>query len=427
MESRQRVAGPLLRLATASTAARTWDLAPWAYALALAWWASSWNLRHSVLMAWSPVSPVWIGAVAIALCVVHRLGHPLRVGWAQIAPALLLVVCFLPGALMSSSEGYGPVKLRTMALVLLPVLAAALILLDSHAARRCWLWAQVVVGLAVTLAALEFHDTTHSVEHGRFALQTLDTITTARFVGVAVVGLLLLGLGSVRHAWWTLPLAAGGGMVLVHVGSRGPLLAALVAVLLVVASARCFVGRRTMLLVVGLVIGAAAFRYALADGGSGGRRIIESLESGLSDTTRVHLLTDAFHLGMAHPLGIGWGDFAQESPAGREIANHQDVAYAHNAFAEAFSEGGVLALLGLLVVTVVALWRLQRVTSERHDAVLLGIVLYWLLNAQVSSDFVGNRFLWICLACGLAASLPVRRSRGEGVHVWSRAGRFSGT
>lgn len=222
-----------------STVSPMGRLAPWAYAIALAWWASSWNLQYSVLMAWSPVPPVWIGTVAIALCVVHRLGHPLNLGWAQIAPLLLLVVGFVPGALMSSGEGYGPVKLKTMLLVLFPVLAAALLLLDSRPARRCWLWAQLFVGVAVTLAALGFHDSSRSAEPGRFALQTLDTITTARFVGVAVVVLLLLGLVSIRNAWWALPLAVGGGMVLVHIGSRGPLLAVFISVLLVVATARC--------------------------------------------------------------------------------------------------------------------------------------------------------------------------------------------
>ena len=66
-------------------------LAPWVYALSLAWWASSWNLRNSVLMAWSPVEPVWIGTAAVALCVVHRLGQPLRIDTAVTGPLLLLV------------------------------------------------------------------------------------------------------------------------------------------------------------------------------------------------------------------------------------------------------------------------------------------------------------------------------------------------
>lgn len=165
-----------------------------------------------------------------------------------------------------------------------------------------------------------------------------------------------------------------------------------------------------MILLVGFLVSAAAFRYALADGGSGGRRIVESLESGLADKTRAHLLTDAFHLGMGHPLGIGWGDFAQESRAGREIANHQGVAYAHNAFAEAFSEGGVLALLAFLVVAVLALWRLQRLTLDRYDAVVFGTAIYWVLNAQVSSDFVGNRYMWVSLACGLASYVAKARA-----------------
>ena len=94
-----------------------------------------------------------------------------------------------------------------------------------------------------------------------------------------------------------------------------------------------------------------------------------------------------------------------------EIANAQGVAYAHNAFAEAFSEGGVLALLAFGLVVVLALLRLQRLSSQPYEAVVLGTVVYWLLNAQVSSDLVGNRFMWISLACGLAAYADATRLR----------------
>src|ERR1700709_1191794 len=81
---------------------RRGSVAPWVYALSLAWWASSWNIRNSVLLAWSPVDPIWIGAGAVALCVVHRCGQPLRLPTAVTGPLVLLVLGFLPGALSSS-------------------------------------------------------------------------------------------------------------------------------------------------------------------------------------------------------------------------------------------------------------------------------------------------------------------------------------
>ena len=52
---------------------------------------------------------------------VHRLGRPVRLDTALTGPLLLLVVCFLPGAVLSSGDGYGPTKLATMAFVLLPM------------------------------------------------------------------------------------------------------------------------------------------------------------------------------------------------------------------------------------------------------------------------------------------------------------------
>lgn len=407
-------------------APRRLRLAPWAYALALAVWASSWNLRLSVLMAWSPVEPVWVGTAAVALCVVHRCGQPLRIADGVTGPILLLVLGFLPGALLSSGAGDGPHKVATMIFVLFPVVCAATVLLDSSEARRGWLWAQVLVGSAVAVASLEFHDSTIGFEPGRFTLATVDTISSARLIGVATVALLLLGLGSLRRNWWALPLAAGCGMVLVQVGSRGPLLSVLVTVAVVILVGRCFAGRRMILVIAVMVACVGAFGYAIAAGGSGGRRIIGSLESGFSDGVREQLLNDAVRLGTKHPWGIGWGDFAEDGGAGREIANQQGIAYAHNLFAEAFSEGGVLALLSLAVVVAIALWRLQRLTGEVNEAVVLGTAVYWLLNAQVSSDFVGNRFMWIALACGLAACLTASREGGSTSLRWPSRNRRAG-
>ena len=401
-----------MRSAETAGSSPRFGVAPWVYALALALWASSWNLRNSVLMAWLPVEPVWIGSAAVALCVVHRLGQPLRLDTAVIGPLLVLVVGFLPVPCSAVALGTGPAKVTTMIFVLLPVLCAATVLLDSRAARRRWVWAQVLIGSVVAVSALEFNHAS-VLEPGRFTLAEVDTISSARLVGVAVVALLLIGLGSLRHSWWALPLAAGSGMVLVHVGSRGPLLSVLLTVLVVVVAGRCFAGRRLVPLLLALVAIVAAYLYARADGGEGGKRIIESLQSGLSDDTRARLLTDAVHLGTTHPMGIGWGDFAQHSSIGREIANAQGVAYAHNVFAEAFAEGGVFAVLAFGFVVVLALTRLHRLSKDPQEAAMFGVLVYWLLNAQLSSDLVGNRFMWIALACGLASYADASRSRAR--------------
>jgi hypothetical protein len=69
-----------------------------------------------------------------------------------------------------------------------------------------------------------------------------------------------------------------------------------------------------------------------------------------------------------------------------------------------------------VVVVGLALTRLQRLSVDVTGAAVFGTAIYWLLNAQVSSDMVGNRFMWISLACGLASyadlsRLPPGRSR----------------
>jgi len=112
-------------------------------------------------------------------------------------------------------------------------------------------------------------------------------------------------------------------------------------------------------------------------------------------------------------MGIGWGDFAQDSAIGHELANAQGVAYAHNAFGEAFSEGGVLALVTFSIVVVLALHRLWRLSDRPRDAIVWGTAVYWMLNALVSNDLTGNRFMWISLACGLASYADASRLRAR--------------
>ena len=111
------------------------------------------------------------------------------------------------------------------------------------------------------------------------------------------------------------------------------------------------------------------------------------------------------------------GDFAQNSFVADGLANAQGDAYAHNLFAEAFAEGGLFALIGVLVVGIVAILRLQRLSGDPYDAALLGTLLFWVLNAQVSSDVVGNRFMWISIVCALSSYSEGRLLRRGAVHT----------
>lgn len=380
---------------------------PWVYAFALVLWASSWDLRLSVLMAWMPIEPVWVASLLLGACVVHRMGRPLELPPRVLGPIAIVVIAFLPGALHVDPTGYGPTKVARLLLVVLPVVLSTLVLLDSAAARRAWATMQVVLGVSVAAAAVV---TSHVsvLQPARFTLATVNTIPAGRFVGVALVVTALSTVVSIRSSWWRLPVLAGVGMVLVQIGSRGPLLFAIGSVLVVVAFGRLFAGRRLVPLLVMAFAMIVAFAYATSDGGTGGRRVVDSLEGGLADRVRSDLLADAVRVGLTHPFGIGWGDFLQYSPTARQIANSDGVSYAHNVLAEAFVEGGFLALLGLGAVMVLAVARQWSRSSSPHEAVVWATLVFWIFNSLVSLDLVGNRFLWISLACALACGQEFR-------------------
>lgn len=377
--------------------------APWAYGLALALWASSWDLHRSVLLAWLPMEPVWVASLLLGACVVHRLGQPLAVRPQVLGPLVLVVVCFLPGALQTDPGGYGPAKVAQLVFVVLPVVLAAMILLDTRDARRAWACAQLVVGAAVAVAA-ETSRHVNALQPGRFTLATVNTIGTGRLVGVAVVVLVLVAATSLRRGWWAIPTGVLFAGVLIQVGSRGPLLFALAACVIVLLAARWFTARRAVPVIIAVLVAGVGYAYAAADGGEGGSRVVDSLRKGLIDDARSAMLRDAVSAGFSHPLGVGWGNFLDYSDTAARIANDRGVSYAHNVFAEAFSEGGIPALLGLAILVVLAVCRLWSATEQRWDVVVWGTLLYWLLNALVSLDLVWNRFMWIALACALVTS-----------------------
>lgn len=381
------------------------------YGPVLALWAASWNFRLSVLLSWSPVEPVWLATGLFVLAVAHRLTRPVVVPPGVLLPLVLVTLSFLPGAIVAGDGGYAPEKIATLLLVILPAVMGAVLLLDSREALVSWLASLAVLGVVVAVAC---QVVAGASPDSRLTLPTVETIATARPVGAACVVLLLAAFSSSGRLLLAAAPTVLCVVVLVHIGSRGPAVYVIVSTLLAVLVCRYFRRHRRLALLGTAAAAAAAYGYALGDGGAGGSRIIGSARDGFSDEVRGELLRSALGLGLSHPWGIGWGEFGRLSPIGVEVANSQGVAYAHNLFAEAWAEGGVVALVGMVVLVVAAGRRILAQSRTVGGALLFGTFCYWLLNAQVSSDLVGNKFLWITLAAGLVAGRSLGRDAGAG-------------
>jgi len=348
--------------------------------------------------------PVDYLIVALAICgiaIIYRLRlivTRVRAWWVS---GLFVLLC-VPGFIGQSLTGYTATKALALIIVLLLALAAAQIRDPSTFMPRL-MWTALTIGSAFSALALQFGGRDVG---GRLVFLGLNPIGIGRVAGlVIVVALTLVLTRRVTSLPATLILAGLtglGGVVVIASGSRGPLVAAavgLVALLALLATTRRISVRTTFLIALGTT--AAAAGVLLSDS-SGLTRILNASDSG-----RSALYEESLALAIARPAGIGWGQLGQYIVDFRAI--NEEGLYAHNVFLEIFVEGGVVALVAFLLLvwaSTSGAWRAAR----RHDSFTTSFVvlIYALASAQFSSDIVGNRLMWLMLALSLISGWWVK-------------------
>ena len=193
--------------------------------------------------------------------------------------------------------------------------------------------------------------------------------------------------------------------ILAATGSRGPMLALVVATLLSLLRIRKFF-RISLALTI-----AASLSYLIASqyASSGLERIIGSTEGGANSVdSRISLLQAATEQFWLHPLfGQGSGSFSY-------FFHSQDVRYyPHNSF---FEIAGELGLLGLVLFITILYYCTKRIIKLRTNRLLNQPNYYWvivcvqalfyigLINAFLSNDFPSQRILFASLGLMAATS-----------------------
>jgi hypothetical protein len=192
-----------------------------------------------------------------------------------------------------------------------------------------------------------------------------DHNTAAGLLLVGVVATVVL-LERDRRWWAGVLLTSGGVVACLSRGAAAVLLAVglagmLVAVRRPVAAKVAAVGAAVLALVAGLavVLGAAPPPGAAEPEGPIGASVLG----------RVDLVVRGFEVLGDHPwLGVGLGGFGAETT---DLPPPND--HAHNTFAHAGAEGGVVVLAAVLLIVAIVAWRGWRTAPGwRRDVVLLG-------------------------------------------------------
>lgn len=351
------------------------------------------------------VSPVDVTLLAFGLCVVLcavavvvRRRLPVEVLW-----VLAFLATLVPAMLVGGDNAYGDSKDRELLTLVPACLIAPLILLERERALRWFLG--VVVATAVIPACVVLV-TGVDPTYGRATVSDLNPINVGRVVAGAAVVLAVVVLRERRR--WFRAAASVGVVVLLYVewqtGSRGPLLAAVFGIGLVVAVdlGERLTRRQRAITAVGVVVLVVVGAVAMFTASWSPM----SRDTGESDSMRLELYERSLELTASHPLGIGWGNLIDHLRPGQIIEAQGDTQYAHNIVLEVAAEGGWLALVALLALIGVSF---RRIFAGRHTlvgAALLGLWVFALSVAMVSSDFPGNRLTLVMLGVGLLRPTP---------------------
>ena len=188
---------------------------------------------------------------------------------------------------------------------------------------------------------------------------------------------------------------------LLAAGSRGPVLAFIAGLIVVVALTAASGRARRQLAIVGAVLlGAAIVVPLVVPSSSIGRSLstIVGSASGLSSNGRSGLWSQAFTAFGAHPLlGIGTGGFAALNPE----------TFPHNLLLEMAVEVGIIGLLAVASMVVIMgrrlllAWRHTTGTERLEVTLVFALFVSAFVNALFSGAIQDNTDVWLWGGLGL--------------------------
>lgn len=306
----------------------------------------------------------------------------------RVVPLLHWVVVFVPltfGLLAihrlyaAPLSEYGHEKFfGLMTLTLFSAAAASLIRKDGGFTPLARVW--VICAIYLTAASLVTGTGTRAAAFGA------NPIWLAR----------ALAIGLVFTGWlhWTRQLRASWAFLasiillvgLFASGSRGPLLGAVVGLLVLVFASKMSGGRKFMTL-----LGAAVAMVVLPKLPIFAESRIIAIATGEveNDLTRNAMWSESLRVIGENPMGVGYGNWSSHVDG---LARHN---YPHNLFLEVFVEQGVL--VGLLFSIIVACVLIGIFKKSKKNKVALG-ALAWLVaeivNVSVSGDINARTFFF---------------------------------
>jgi len=373
-------------------------------------------IKSSPLLAFLPFDLTLVAAALVCLGLAVKVAVD-GLAFSVDPRAVAFFAAFLPAWFFGVQNDYVDSKMQGMLLTAVAMLGS-FYLLSSEVRRKRWAMWFVVLGGFVLLNTLAFPN----VEAvGRLAAEGSNTITAGRATGAALIvvfSLLLVTRGARRLALLGLTAVFAYGML--ETGSRGPVLAAALAVIAVALFVNQS-GRIRRIVLVGLGLVAGWLFISSSDSLGVGRIQAAFVTDGAATESRDAIWGAALRYLSNAPesfTGVGWANFQSVLRNGEALASG-DRQYPHNLLLETLVEGGLVAGLATAVFVALSLVRLRRSAATPIGVVLFAMAVFFTVNAMVSGDVNDNRMMWATLA--VAWAVPVRPRRDAG-----RAGAGAG-
>lgn len=361
-------------------------------------------LKATPILSELPFDLTLFGALLVLLLIGVEV---LRKDWRPppgVAAVVFLWAVFLVGVWQTSESQYAGEKVQRLFTLTLLSAIGPLLLLRSELRQRIWLWSLVGLG-ALTAAAAVLFPSDETAETGRLVAEGSNTISAGQAAGAAALILYILAATRCVRRMVAIPAAVAFTGVAVLTGSKGPLLAMVVALAILVVARPGTRAVRSRRVIGSLAAGAAVFVLVAVNLGSavGFERITALVTQ--PDEVREFLYARSFEMALENPLGIGWGNFATELHTNFVFETAQDqILYPHDALLEVAVEAGWLAVLAFAVFVVVSLYRLLRRSGTTNGALLFTLALYFFFNSLVSGDINGNKAMLGVLALAWLSS-----------------------
>ena len=347
-------------------------------------------IKGAPLISASPIDLTLVGAAIVSGTLLLRAPEVLRMR--GLAPLVLLYIALLIGAVPSGpATDYSSTKVLQIAALVPLCLLGGRAILGTERARGMWLRGIVALGIIIAALAFAFPDDV-AAESGRVSIEGGNTIGAGRGVGAAVTVLAIWALHGTRRRVTSIAVAAGLVLVLLLIGSRGPILAVAAAI-----TAATLLSRQpekpTRMLLAGLGIVAAAW-FAITRSDTLSARLF-TLQDNSSDARR-YIWAETLDTARENPLGIGWGQlYAYMRPG--YMLDSGVTQYPHNLVLEILVEAGWVPAVIVVGVIGYVLVLQRRATVTTTETAMLALLVFALVSAMVSGDVPSNREVWVAV------------------------------